>query len=93
MLIEYQIVEEKMTICSTPHGNISFAQIDIVFKRRFEHHVTDTFLQTLLLIVICFMTFFFDLTNFTDKIMVVLTTMLVIATLQSASQQVLKIFV
>ena len=34
------------------------------------------------------MTFFFEVDNFTDKIMVVLTTMLVIATLQSTTQQV-----
>jgi hypothetical protein len=77
-----------MMICTTPRGNISYAQIDVIFKRKFEHHLTNTFLQTLLLILICFMTLFFRLDNFTDKIMVVLTTMLVIATLQASSQAV-----
>ena len=58
-----------------------------MFERKFEYHLSNTFLQTLLLLVISFMTFFFEVDNFTDKIMVVLTTMLVIATLQSSAQE------
>jgi hypothetical protein len=88
LLIEYVIIKEELIICSTLPGNISFAQVDIVFKRKFEQYLTNTFLQTLLLLLICLTTFFFRLDNFTDKIMVVLTTMIVIATLQSASQAV-----
>ncbi len=90
MLIEYEIIDEKMTICSTKHGNISNAIVDILFKRRMEYHITNTFLQTLLLVLVGFMTFFFDVDNFTDKIMVNLTTMLVIATLMSSIQSVIK---
>jgi hypothetical protein len=87
VLIEYEIISEKMIICQN-ENNISFAQVDIVFKRKFEYHITNTFLQTLLLIGIAYMTYFFELKNFQDRIMVVLTTMLVIATLQSSSQEV-----
>ena len=64
------------------------ARIDILFKRRMEYHITNTFLQTLLLVLVGFTTFFFEVDNFTDKIMVVLTTMLVIATLMSSIQSV-----
>ena len=87
-LKEYEVVKEEMIICTIQGVNISYAQIDIMFKRKFEYHISNTFLSTMLLIIISFMTFFFEVDNFTDKIMVVLTTMLVIATLQSTTQQV-----
>ena len=86
-LIEYTVVMEEMFICTISNVNISYAQVDIMFERKFEYHLSNTFLQTLLLLVISFMTFFFEVDNFTDKIMVVLTTMLVIATLQSSAQE------
>ena len=86
-LIEYTVVKEEMFICTVSNVNISYAQVDIMFERKFEYHLSNTFLQTLLLLVISFMTFFFEVDNFTDKIMVVLTTMLVIATLQSSAQE------
>ena len=38
-----------------------------------------------------FLSFFFDLENFTDRIMVVLTTLLVIATITATIQQVYTI--
>ena len=57
-----------------------------------EFHVTNTFLQTLLLVVVGYMSFFFDIDNFTDRIMVSLTTMLVIATIVTANQAVSIIF-
>ena len=59
-----------------------------MFRRRMEFHVTNTFLQTLLLVVVGYMSFFFDIDNFTDRIMVSLTTMLVIATIVTANQAV-----
>ena len=55
-----------------------------------EFHVTNTFLQTFLLISVGYLSFFFEITNFTDRIMVALTTMLVIATISTASQGVRK---
>merc|ERR1712038_661841 len=48
---------------------------------------TNTFLQIVLLVFIGYLTYFFDLTNFTDRIMVVLTTMLVLATITASIQQ------
>ena len=66
--------------------------MQIVFRRRMEFHVTNTFLQTLLLVVVGYMSFFFDIDNFTDRIMVSLTTMLVIATIVTANQAVSTTF-
>ena len=67
-------------------NNISQAIVKIVFRRRFEFHVTNTFLQTLILMGVGYMSLYFHVDNFTDRIMVTLTTMLVVATITSAIQ-------
>ncbi len=53
-----------------------------------EFHVTNTFLQTFILIGVGYMSLFFDVDNFTDRIMVTLTTLLVVATMGSSIQSV-----
>ena len=60
----------------------------LVFQRKMEHHVFNIMFQTLMLKLIGFLTLFFDVANFTDRIMVTLTTMLVIATLSTSIQAV-----
>ena len=42
-----------------------------------------------MLVLVGYLTFYFDIENFTDRIMVVLTTMLVVATITSSIQQVI----
>ncbi len=73
---------EKLYITSV--NNISRAMARVVFRRRMEFHVTNTFLQTFILICVGYLSLFFDVDNFTDRIMVTLTTMLVVATIMSA---------
>ncbi len=68
--------------------NVSHAVVKIVFRRRMEYHVTSIFLQTFVLTCVGFMSLFFHVGNFTDRIMVTLTTLLVVATLTSSIQQV-----
>ena len=85
-LVEYEIQLEKFETRS--ENNISMAIVKIVFRRRMEYHVTNTFLQTLILVFIGYMSYYFEEDNFSDRIMVVLTTMLVIATIMSSTQQV-----
>ena len=60
----------------------------MVFQRKMEHHVFNIMFQTLMLKLIGFLTLFFDVANFTDRIMVTLTTLLVVATLTSSMQEV-----
>ncbi len=55
-----------------------------------EFHVTNTFLQTFILVCVGYFSYFFDVENFTDRIMVVLTTMLVVATVTTSIQDVSK---
>ena len=80
-LVEYEIQLEKLVIKSV--SNVSTATVMIVFRRRMEFHVTNTFLQNFVLIGVGFMSTFFDVDNFSDRIMVTLTTMLVVATIKS----------
>ena len=46
----------------------------------------NIYLQTILLNITAFLTLFFDVTNFSDRIMVALTVMLVVATIMSTIQ-------
>ena len=59
-----------------------------VFRRNMEFHVTNTFLQTFLLTCVGYFSYYFDVDNFSDRIMVVLTTMLVVATITTSIQDV-----
>ncbi|TRY67458.1 hypothetical protein TCAL_08028 [Tigriopus californicus] len=56
--------------------------------RKMAYHVFNTFFQTLLLIFVGYLSFFFKVDNFSDRIMVTLTTMLVVATIMVAIQSV-----
>lgn len=87
-LVEYEVQLEAFETTSV--NNISQAVVKIVFRRRMEYHVTNTFLQTIILVGIGFMSYYFDLDNFSDRVMVALTTMLVVATIMSSTQSVRK---
>ena len=70
-------------------GPYSKFVITILFTRRSIYHILNIYLQTsLLILTVCF-TLFFDVTNFSDRIMVSLTVMLVVVTLQSQIQATL----
>ena len=60
----------------------------IVIERQVEYHLLNTFLQTFLLHLVGSLTLVFRLDNFTDRIMVTLTNMLVAATLATYIQGV-----
>ena len=75
-LVEYEIQKEVLKISSV--GNISRAYMKFVFRRRIEYHITNTVMQTFILVIVGYLSLFFDVENFTDRIMVVLTTMYVI---------------
>ena len=85
-MVEYEIQLEHLEMKAV--NNISRAYIKIVFARKIEFHIANTFLQTFLLILVGYMSLYFDIEDFTDRIMVTLTSMLVVATLLSAIQSV-----
>ena len=85
-LVEYEIQMEALEFKSV--NNISQGIVKFVFRRNMEFHVTNTFLQTFLLVCVGYFSYFFDVDNFSDRIMVVLTTMLVLATVTTSIQSV-----
>ena len=85
-LVEYEIQMEALEFKSV--NNISLGIVKFVFRRNMEFHVTNTFLQTFLLVCVGYFSYFFDVDNFSDRIMVVLTTMLVLATVTTSIQSV-----
>ena len=88
--MEYVVKKAALQIKSV--NNISQAHVKFVFQRRIEYHITGTITQTFILVIVGYLSLFFDVENFTDRIMVVLTTMLVIATISSSIQQVCLIW-
>ena len=92
-LVEYEIQLEALHIETV--NRISRAVVKIVFRRNMQFHVANTFLQTFLLVAVGALTLFFAIDNFTDRIMVTLTTLLVIATVTASIQAVrtLPIFI
>ena len=85
-LVEYEIQMEALEFRSV--NNVSQGIVKFVFRRNMEFHVTNTFLQTFLLTCVGYFSYYFDVDNFSDRIMVVLTTMLVVATINSSIQNV-----
>ena len=85
-LVEYEIQMEALEFRSV--NNVSQGIVKFVFRRNMEFHVTNTFLQTFLLTCVGYFSYYFDVDNFSDRIMVVLTTMLVVATITTSIQDV-----
>ena len=85
-MVEYTI--EKVALQINSVNNVSRANVKFVFQRKIEYHITNTISQTFILVIVGYLSLFFDIKNFTDRTMVVLTTMLVIATILSSIQQV-----
>ena len=74
------------------NGDYSQLRVSLTLKRKPAYHLMNTFLQTELLLFIGYLSAFFKLDNFTDKIMVTLTTLLVVVTLTSSIQAVRRVF-
>ena len=67
-------------------NNYSTASVNLYFKRRVVYHLLNIFLQSFLLVITGYMSLFFQVNNFSDRVMVALTVMLVMASLQSSIQ-------
>ncbi len=82
--MEYEII--SVALVNTTLDHVSRTEVVIAFRRQIEYHLYNTIAQTLLLIFVGYLSYHFDVDNFTDRIMVTLTTMLVIATMTSSIQ-------
>ena len=69
------------------HVTNTFLQVPyLIFICNSSLNILD--FQTMILAMVGYLTFYFDIENFTDRVMVVLTTLLVIATITQTINQV-----
>ncbi len=85
-LVEYEIGAESFRVESV--NNVSRAVASLVFTRRCEYHVTNTLLQSIILMAIGYLTLYFDVDNFADRTIITVTSLLVVATITSAIKAV-----
>ena len=86
-LADYEIMFEDLVIKSSP-TNHSMAIVHVVFRRQTGFHGVTTFAQTMVIVLIAFVTFFFNIRNFSDRIMSNLILLLILSTLSSSAQSV-----
>ena len=89
-LTEFHVREIKPSVVEIDDelkaSTYSTFKVTVLFERRSEFHLLNIYLQTIVLNVTAFLTLFFDVTNFSDRIMVALTVMLVVATIMTSIQ-------
>ena len=85
-LVEYTVEGQELIIEPVSGGNFSTAAVQLNFRRRVIYHLLNIFLQSLFLVLTGYMSLFFHVNNFSDRVMVALTVMLVMASLQSSIQ-------
>ena len=86
-LADYKIMLEELEIKSSV-SNHSMAVVRVVFRRQTGFHGITTFAQTMVIILVAFISFFFNIRNFSDRIMVNIILLLVLSTLSSSAQSV-----
>ncbi|XP_047500997.1 uncharacterized protein LOC125047016 [Penaeus chinensis] len=85
-LLEYEIISETMTDGATKPF-MSSIQVEIEFQNQYTFYITNVIVPTLLMAIICYLTFYFQLNDFQDRIVISLTSMLVLATLFTQMSQ------
>jgi len=83
-LLEYTVGD--VTVDNLSNETEAFGQLSakIVFQRKWIYHLITIFLQSVLLLAVAYLTFYFRLSNFQDRIMISITCMLIISTIQSS---------
>ena len=61
-----------------------------MLRHRTESHIMNSFVQTFIVLLVALVTFFFDLDDFSDRIMVNAVLLLAMATITSSIQEVRK---
>ncbi|XP_042876519.1 uncharacterized protein LOC122256115 [Penaeus japonicus] len=82
-LLEYKFVKEEMFII----GNARSVKVVLQFRNQYGYYVGNAFVPSMFMVFICYLTLLFDLADFQDRIMVSLTSLLVLASLFSQTSQ------
>ncbi|XP_063851371.1 uncharacterized protein LOC135094854 [Scylla paramamosain] len=84
-LLEYTLLHEELEVYS--EANLSHARITFMFHNQFSYYIANTFLPTFIQVLIGLATLKFDVADFQDRIMVSLTSLLVLATFFTQTSQ------
>ncbi|XP_063601945.1 glutamate-gated chloride channel alpha-like [Penaeus indicus] len=63
------------------------SQLELRFRNQFRYYIGNIFMPSLMLVILCYVTLFFDLNDFNDRIMVSLTSLLVLVTFFTDTSQ------
>jgi len=83
-LLEYTVGDVTVDNLSNETETFGLISAKIVFQRKWIYHLITIFLQSVLLLAVAYLTFYFRLSNFQDRIMISITCMLIISTIQSS---------
>ncbi|ROT63777.1 putative glycine receptor subunit alpha-2 [Penaeus vannamei] len=86
-LIEYQI--GTTTISSSNEGEFSVIQVKVRFYRRYTFYLLTLYIPTVLLILIAYATFFFNPDDFNSRVVVAVTSLLVLTSLLTQTSNAL----
>jgi len=83
--LEYVVGDMLLKSMQNESGRkYSALKVSLALTRRWIWHLFGVFIQSILLLVVAYMTFYYRIDNFQDRIMVAITCMLVIANVQSS---------
>jgi len=84
LLLEYTVGQMMLKVVNDSDSKFASVKVSLTFTRRWFYHGINVFLQSVLLLVVAYMTFYYRVDNFQDRVMVSVTCMLVIANVQSS---------
>ncbi|XP_066941401.1 LOW QUALITY PROTEIN: uncharacterized protein [Macrobrachium rosenbergii] len=83
-LLEYKCIKEEMLGIEDGPGIV---EVVLTFRNQYGYYIGNAVVPSLLLVSICYLCFLFDMRDFPDRIMVSLTSLLVLAALFSQTSQ------
>jgi len=83
-LVEYVIGDSMMDEMQNDTEETGKVRVMTIFKRKWTYHFWTIFFQSIVLLLVAYMTFYFKISNFQDRIMIAITTMMVVATIQAS---------
>ncbi|XP_068216480.1 uncharacterized protein [Palaemon carinicauda] len=83
-LLEYKCIREQMLGIEDGPGIV---EVVLTFRNQYGYYIGNAVVPSLLMVSICYLCFLFDMPDFQDRIMVSLTSLLVLAALFSQTSQ------
>ena len=83
-LLEYRVGGMLLKEINDSGAKYASMKVSLILTRRWFYHGISVFFQSILLLIVAYMTFYYRVDNFQDRVMVSITCMLVIANVQSS---------